>query len=517
MKLFTSLDAKDLFRGILGAVILAVVVIRHIRRQIAARRETKGETNIRSGPILFASLEAKDRKLLIGWSCVVVVLAVVTALNRELLSDSIWAAAFLAMVVDSLIRRRIAARRRTKSETKIRGGPILFASLDPKDRKLLIGCLCAVVVLAVVTALFARDESRDDNHVPSTYLTGRHGARAAFEMLQSNGYNVERWEHLLSELAEKTDAQTVVIFAEPHPTSPEDFRAAEDIVARGGRVLLTGQWGGILAPGGNVQPSTQFQAACKLTPQGLDPLASSGEVWMAPEASWGLNRPLDRIEFNCSGAPAVVEYTSGKGQVIWWASSTPLENGSIQRAENLNLFLNSLGAPQNHRFYWDESLHGEIYSNWYYAGGAALNLLRFGLLGIGLLVIFSFSRRRGPVRDLPAPVRATPVEFLEALGSLYAEARASSTSVELAYERFRRRMTDLCGLKGTAMSADELSAAVRRRFPKGDEALEKDLAECQEVIGDETLPPKKALALVQALSRHGEALEAAARAGRRLG
>jgi len=391
----------------------------------------------------------------------------------------------------------------------------LFASLDPKDRKLLIGCLCAVVVLAVVTALFAHQENRDENPLPSTYLTGRHGAQAAFEMLKANGYNVERWEHPLGELAERSDAKTVVIFAEPNPTSAEDFRAVEDIVGRGGRVLLTGWMGGSLAPGSNVVPSTQFQAACNLTPQGLDPLAGSGEVWMAPEASWGFSRPLDRVEYNCAGAPAVVEYASGKGEVIWWASSTPLENGSIQRAENLNLFLNSLGAPAGRHFYWDESLHGEVYSNWYYAGGAALNLLRFGLLGIALLAIFSFSRRRGPVRDLPAPVRATPVEFLEALGALYAEAGAASTAVELAYERFRRRMADLCGLHGAALDPDELGAAVRRRFPRGPEALEKNLAECRKAMGDESLPPKKALALVQALSRDSEALEAAARAKER--
>ena len=55
----------------------------------------------------------------------------------------------------------------------------LFASLDPRDRKLLIGCICAVVVLAVVTAFFARSEDRDNNPVPSTYRTGKHGARAA--------------------------------------------------------------------------------------------------------------------------------------------------------------------------------------------------------------------------------------------------------------------------------------------------------------------------------------------------
>jgi len=111
----------------------------------------------------------------------------------------------------------------------------LFASLDARDRKLLIGCMCAVALLAVVTAFFARSEDRDDNPVPSTYRTGKHGARAAYEMLKANGYDVERWEQPLSNLVARTDAQTVVIFAEPNPSSPEDFKTVKDIVARGGR------------------------------------------------------------------------------------------------------------------------------------------------------------------------------------------------------------------------------------------------------------------------------------------
>ena len=388
----------------------------------------------------------------------------------------------------------------------------LIASLDPKDRKLLLGCIVAVAVVGTMITVFARDENRDDNPVPSTYLTGRHGARAAYEMLKASGYNVERWEHPLSELAAQSGAQTVVILANPNPGSPEDFKAVKDIVTRGGRVLLTGWMGGALAPHGNMRPSTRFGQACKLTPEGFDPLAGSGEVWMVPSAAWGMDRPLDRIEYTCAGAPAVVEYASGKGEVIWWASATPIENGSIQRAQNLNLLLNSLGSPANHRFYWDESLHGEIVSDWFYASGTALNLLKGGLVGIALLVVFSFSRRRGPVRDLPAPVRATPVEFLESLGSLYAEAGASSTAVDLAFERFRRRMGDLCGLKEATMSAEELGHALRQRFPKAPAELEGDLTTCEEASRDETLEPRKALALVGALSSHGEALEAAARA-----
>jgi hypothetical protein len=393
----------------------------------------------------------------------------------------------------------------------------LFASLDAKDRKLLIGCLVAVVLLAFVTAFFSRNENRDDNTLPSTYLTGKHGARAAYELLRASGYSVERWEQPLSDLAERADAQTVVIFAEPDVDTVEDLKAVRDIVARGGRVLVTGWFGGHLAPDGDVQPSMQAQSACKLTPQGLDALAGSGEVWMVPGASWGLDRPRDRVQYNCASAPAVVEYGEGKGEVIWWASSTPLENGSIGRADNLNLFLNSLGAREGHHFYWDESLHGETRTEWFYARGPALTLLWAGLAGIGLLVIFSFSRRRGPVRDLPAPVRATPVEFLEALGSLYAEAGASATAVELAYERFRRKVGELCGLKGAKMSAEELGGLLRRRFPQAAAELEKDLADCEEAMTSDKLKAKRALALVQALSRHSEALDAAVRASRRVG
>jgi len=390
-----------------------------------------------------------------------------------------------------------------------------IASLDAKDRKLLIGCMCAVVLLAVMTAFFSRNRNDDTNTVPSSYLTGRHGARAAFDLLRQSGYDVARWEDRLSNLAAQSDAQTVVIFAQPILVSPDDVKAVREIVSRGGRVLLTGYMGGALAPDGAVHAPMQFQSACKLTPQGLDPLAASGEAWMVPEAGWAMDRPRDRIQYNCIGAPAVVEYAVGKGEVIWWAAATPLENGSIARANDLNLFLSTLGPRDGHRFYWDESLHGEVHSMWFFARGPALYLLIGGALAIALLVVFSFSRRHGPVRDLPAPVRATPVEFLEALGSLYAGAGASATAVELALERFRRKMGDLCGLKGSRMTAEELAHALRRRFPAIGADLEKDLADCEAAVKDDRLPPKRALALVQTLSRHSEALLAAARASGR--
>jgi hypothetical protein len=226
-----------------------------------------------------------------------------------------------------------------------------------------------------------------------------------------------------------------------------------------------------------------------------------------------LTSPRYRVDYACAGQPSVVEYNEGAGHVVWWASSTPLENGSMSRDRNLRLLLNSLGARDGHHFYWDESLHGETTSQWSYAQGSALNLLLIGIGVLGLLVLFSFSRRSGPVRDVPLPARASPIEFLQALGSLYAKAGASGTAVSLAYGRFRRKMGELCGLNGMQMNAEEMGVALRRRFPNASEELEADLRSCEEASMNDRLVPKQALALVPALHRHMALLSAAARAG----
>jgi len=127
--------------------------------------------------------------------------------------------------------------------------------------------------------------------------------------------------------------------------------------------------------------------------------------------------------------------------------------------------------------------------------------------------VLSFSRRSGPVRELPAVARATPIEFLDALGSLYRSAGAASTAVAIALERFRRHMLRLCGLRGQPMNAVELAAAVHRRFPQADHTLEADLLACEEAASNETMAPRAALKLIQKLHVHEQRLAAAAMRG----
>jgi hypothetical protein len=391
-----------------------------------------------------------------------------------------------------------------------------FSSLDAKDRRLMLVCLVSAAAVAAVIGFLTPNGSGNDNRMPSSYLAGQHGARAAFDTLLRANYPIERWERPLGELANIAGPDTVVIFAEPFTRERDDITAVRQILERGGRVLSTGYWGGFILPGGQPDPPHEFNfAACKLEPEGIDALADSGEVWMVPEATWQVGNPAHRIQYGCAGQPAVIEYNYSKGHVVWWASATPLENASLARANDLDLLLNSLGPRAGHHFYWDESLHGDIRSQWSYAAGPARNMLWIGLPCLGLLIVFSFSRRSGPVRDLPQPPRAAPTEFLDALGSLYRNAGAASTAVAVALERFRRHSLHLCGLRPGPMGASELVAAIRRRFPDVDPSLEGDLAACEDASWSESVEPRVALRLIQALHAHQRALDGAARPGSR--
>ena len=170
-----------------------------------------------------------------------------------------------------------------------------MSSLDASDRRLMLWSIAIAISLAVIIGLIMPNGNNSDNPMPSTYLSGQHGARAAYESLLRSGYNIERWERPLGELAAVAGPNTVVIFARPFTRETADINAVQQIVERGGRVLATGLWGGYLLPDRDVGTPKELNfAACHLEPEGLDPLADSGEVWMVPEATWQLGNPAHR-------------------------------------------------------------------------------------------------------------------------------------------------------------------------------------------------------------------------------
>ena len=327
-----------------------------------------------------------------------------------------------------------------------------LSSLDAQDRRLLLWCVGIAVALAVATGFLLPNGNDNDNPLPSTYLAGQHGARAAYETLLRSNYPIERWERPLSELAATAGPETVVIFAQPFSREPEDIKAVRRIVERGGRVLSTGYWGGFILPGEASDTPREFNfAACKLEPEGLDALAGSGEVWMVPEASWAVGNPAQRVEYSCAGQ-------SGGGRVR-------LGQGARRLVGQLDAAGKRLAQPRAQSRPAAELRWGRARATT--STGTSRCTGRFAPPGAtppgrrgpccGLACrcwrcwwCFSFSRRSGPVRDLPPPARATPIEFLEALGSLYRNAGAASTAVSVAWERFRRHSSAALRAAGRA-------------------------------------------------------------------
>ena len=113
----------------------------------------------------------------------------------------------------------------------------LLASLDSRDRKLLL--ITAVIVLCTtVLVVLVHPQEQSDDFIPSTYSAAPHGAKAAYLLLARLGYRVERSEGPLSAVADTADAHTVLILAEPARAPNQQERAAvQQVLARGGRVF----------------------------------------------------------------------------------------------------------------------------------------------------------------------------------------------------------------------------------------------------------------------------------------
>ncbi len=226
---------------------------------------------------------------------------------------------------------------------------------------------------------------------------------------------------------------------------------------------------------------------------------------MAIASHWNLSRPMQIAHFMYGENAVVVSFSVGKGEVVWWASDTPLTNAGIREPGNLELLLNSVGDP-GRRVLWDEYFHGESRGLW---ASVADTPLRWGLAQLGLVaaaLLLTFSRRSGPVRPLVQESRLSPLEFVRTLGGLYHNARAAQGAVEVAYHRFRYLLTRRLGLHATTSPA-ELARAVRQRLKFDDPDFARILLRCESVVHDPDLRNPEAVALAQALNEFSRKLQ----------
>jgi hypothetical protein len=228
-----------------------------------------------------------------------------------------------------------------------------------------------------------------------------------------------------------------------------------------------------------------------------DAFASSTQLWL------GLYGREDKV--------GAVSYRVGKGEVVWWASSTPLTNGAIRDKGNLVFFLNCIGASSQHVI-WDEYFHGARGSLVSYFAETPLPWA--GLqIGIAFLaVLFTFSRRVGPARVPLGESRLSPLEFVETLGDLYKSAHASPAAVGVAYQRFRLALSRKLGVPAQ-VKLPELCRAAVSRFGWPEAPLLDTLARSERAMRSISLRENEALELIRELHDYAARLDSRRQTG----
>ena len=375
--------------------------------------------------------------------------------------------------------------------------------------------LCGVMVVMIVVVCVVAPSSQENDPRPTITNVGPHGAKAAFLTLMALGMKTSEWDHPLAELnGDLSDAQvehTTLILAEPQydATQEKDLAAAVNrFLERGGRVLTTGASGARLLPEGEVSAAGMLASGeCRTTPEGPGALARAGRVEMVNAAQWANDGPKYVVEQRCGKDAVVVRFSVGKGEAVWWSSSTPMENAGLKNDASLKLLLASVGAGREVVF--GESLHGAVRSIWDAAKGLPLKWVALQVAILFALLVVSFSRRRGPLRSAVRLPRSSPVEFAVSMGDLYEKAAASSAATEAAKRRLLRVLTREAGVaQGTIEEGpDAIGEALRVRLG-GDWSLVSEHLQEAKRAQHEVIAMRSALALVRALSEDAKRVRA---------
>jgi hypothetical protein len=418
----------------------------------------------------------------------------------------------------------------------------MHRAIKAGDLAILIVALALLIVLAAVSYLVAPPPGNDLRG--STYSSRGDGAKAAFLLLKQLGYTIERsFEPIAAVHAEPSE--TVLVIASPSlPSSIQDRRALRAFLDRGGIVIATGGGASFLpgmAPELSAGKPVDKLASDKLASDKLDSLRSdkpapptpyraampslltrgaptvlfdSEIIGVAPPTSVSYIAlytespgpesagpesagPKSGGPTSAGGAAGVLTARFGDGRAIWAIGSTPFLNRDIDKPGHLEFLLNAIGPREEGRVVlWDEYYHGYDRGLASYLASTNLSTAFAQLALMALAALFTFSRRRGPLRPLAIEPRASAMEFVDAVSSLYQKARASSGAVETMRARLRRTLIAASQMPASSSDA-QLAAAAAARYPV-DEGEVRDVLAASAAAGEQaTLPADQALLLVQ--------------------
>jgi hypothetical protein len=116
-------------------------------------------------------------------------------------------------------------------------------------------------------------------------------------------------------------------------------------------------------------------------------------------------------------------------------------------------------------------------------------------------LLFTFSRRSGPMMMPAVATRLAPLEFVDTLGGLYQRAHAEPAVIAAVYQRFRATLTRHLRLP-IAIPNGLLDEAVRGRLGLKDDSFLETLQRADSASRAQKIPPAEALELVRKLENY---------------
>lgn len=343
------------------------------------------------------------------------------------------------------------------------------ASWRTSDLTVLAIAGAGTVLLTAASFLVAPPDALPRND-GSSYASHPDGARAAYLLLKGLGYRVDRSFEPVAAIRHVPE-HTILVLASPSAVpSDQDVRALRAFIERGGLVLATGSASAAFLPD---VPRTRDKSGAATGPRvararrqdrALPGAITEGvESIEMPAATVPL--PLDSpyiVMYGTEQAPAVLMTRLGTGRAVWWAGSGPLANGGIGRPNHVELLVNTLGPASMRTVLWDEFYHGHTRSFWSYLADTPFFFASLQLAAIVGIALFTYARRRRPIRERVVEPRTSPLEFIDTMGGLYERARAHGAAVSTVYTHVRRRLLTALGLPITSDDERLVAAAAAR-------------------------------------------------------
>jgi hypothetical protein len=362
--------------------------------------------------------------------------------------------------------------------------------------------LAVLVVLFVIATAFitkreAQNQQRDQ---PTTYSAGSGGTKALFELLQRQGFQVERQEQLYTKLP---PTGGLVIMFEPwqRDLAEGEQAALWKWVEEGGSYLLVvskkGEGQGVTLENVTINTEPNSSGEVNVNPSANPLLQDVSHVWAEGDIRLeNRDKKKQKSLISDSKGDFAITYPRGKGSVTVVTDGLASSNATLEKADNAVFFVNLAQAhskASRSTILFDEyhqgfGYEGETGTSLWAVMGAPLRTATWYLLAVCLILIYSLNRRFGAPLRTPAPNMLPSTEYIRSMAGFYRRAQAAGIPFEVVFHSFVRDLAVRVDVD-PADSPETVAKAAARRYGWQVEPLAALLTNSKRII--ESLPASR--------------------------